>query len=81
MAADPDDEVFDVVSHASVSSVSQTDLVIREALQILLDSGHFGRLTLLLVALDLNQQAQQLLALQATILGVLTTSQKRRRKP
>lgn len=54
------------------------DTLAREALTILLDSGQFSRLVLLLVALGYHSQARELLALQATILAALTTP---RRKP
>lgn len=73
MVANEDDEPLPVPSSLPRPT---PDALTREALTILLDSGQFSRLVLLLVALGFNNSARDLLALQATILNHLTTRRR-----
>lgn len=59
------------------SSVPSRTEVVSEALTLLLE-GSLPRLVLLLVWLGYADYARQLLALQATLLGALMSSRKRR---
>lgn len=71
-----DDLMIDTPLDSSPSMPSPTE-VASQALTLLLQ-GSFPRLILLLVWLGHNDQARQLLALQANILGVLTSPKKSR---
>lgn len=77
MLVNEDDEPMPLPRAVPSLDVTRDDLT-QEALGILLDARSVGRLPLILVALGLTPQAQQVLALQASLVGSLSVTRRRR---